>query len=97
MNSNNTQNNPERALVETGVIIKLGLDVHAAKVVICVQIDGATPRPSQMVPSERVMGWISALRARYPGARVVSCYEAGAYRLRPAQEAPGQLASRTWS
>jgi transposase len=77
MNANNTQNNLERALVETGVIIKLGLDVYAAKVAICVQIDGATPQPSQLVPSERVLGWISALRARHPGARVVSCYEAG--------------------
>lgn len=77
MNANDTQNSLRRAPVETGVIIKLGLDVHAAKVAICAQIDGATPQPSQLVPSERVLGWICALRARHPGARVVSCYEAG--------------------
>lgn len=59
------------------MIIKLGLDVHAAKVAVSVQVDGATPQPSQMVASERLMGWIAKLRARHPGARTVSCYEAG--------------------
>jgi transposase len=77
MNANNTQNSSNRALVEAGVTIKLGLDVHAAKIAVCVQVDGATPQPSQLMISERVLGWISALRRKYPVARVVSCYEAG--------------------
>jgi len=77
MNSNNTQNIEERAPVQTGVTIKLGLDVHAAKIAACVQIDGGTPQPSQLIASERIMAWIAALRARHPGARVISCYEAG--------------------
>ena len=77
MYSNNTKNSRGRALVETGVIIKLGLDVHAAKVAICVQVDGATPQPSQLIESERTLGWIAALRRKHPKARVVSCYEAG--------------------
>jgi len=77
MNTNEVDNNPARAAVEPAVTIKLGLDVHAAKVAICVQVDGETPRPGQIVASERVLGWIAALRAKHPGARVVSCYEAG--------------------
>jgi transposase len=68
-----------RAAVETAVTIKVGMDVHAAKAAVCVQIDGATPQPAQFVASERLLGWIAALRARHPGARVVSCYEAGPF------------------
>jgi transposase len=77
MRTNDHQNNQERALVEAGVIIKLGLDVHAAKVAVCVQVDGSTPQPSQMVTTERLLGWIAKLRGRHPGAKLVSCYEAG--------------------
>jgi transposase len=58
-------------------MIKLGLDVHAAKIAVCVQLDGATAQPAQMVPREQLLGWIEALRRRYPQARMVSCYEAG--------------------
>ena len=77
MKTNDTQNSSERALVETGVIIKLGLDVHAEKVAVCVQIDGATPQPSQMLMRESVLAWIGRLRAKHPGAAMISCYEAG--------------------
>ncbi|HEY1764677.1 MAG TPA: hypothetical protein VGF85_07115 [Opitutaceae bacterium] len=35
------------------MIVKLGMDVHAAKLAICVQVDGETPRPAQLVTSER--------------------------------------------
>lgn len=77
MSTNSGKDIHARAAVETAVTIKLGLDVHAAKVAICVQIDGGTPQPAQLVTSERVLGWIAALRSRHRGARVVSCYEAG--------------------
>lgn len=75
--TNATQNNPERASVQTGVIIKIGLDVHAEKIAVCVQIDGATAQPAQMVLRECLLGWLAKLCARHPGAVVVSCYEAG--------------------
>jgi transposase len=75
--TNVSQNSQGRALVETGVIIKLGMDVHAEKVAICVQVDGATPQPAQMVRRESVLGWIGKLMSRHPGARAISCYEAG--------------------
>jgi transposase len=78
MNTNNkTENSQERALVQTGVIIKVGMDVHAEKVALCVQVDGATPQPGQMVASEKVLGWLVTLRKKHPGAVMVSCYEAG--------------------
>ena len=47
MKTNDIQNNVERAPVETGVIIKVGLDVHAVKIAVCAQIDGATAQPAQ--------------------------------------------------
>lgn len=77
MCTNSGKDNSVRAAVQTAVTIKLGLDVHAAKVAICVQVDGATPQPAQLVASDRLLGWIAALRTKHPGARTVSCYEAG--------------------
>jgi transposase len=78
MNANNdTQNSLERASVEAGVMIKVGLDVHAAKIAICVQVDGATPQPAQLVLRESLLIWLTKLRAKHPGATVISCYEAG--------------------
>jgi transposase len=74
---NDTQNNQERASVETGVMIKVGLDVHAVKVAMCVEVDGATPQPAQIVGRERVLEWMLKLKAKHAGAKLVSCYEAG--------------------
>ena len=58
-------------------MIKVGLDVHAAKIAICVQVDGATPQPAQLVLRESLLIWLTKLRAKHPGATVISCYEAG--------------------
>jgi len=59
------------------VTIKLGLDIHAQKVAVCAQVDGATPQPAQLVLRVRLLGWIAQLRSKHPGAAVISCYEAG--------------------
>jgi hypothetical protein len=59
------------------VIIKVGLDVHAAKIAVCVQVDGASAQPAQLILRERLLPWLKTLRAKHPGARLVSCYEAG--------------------
>jgi len=77
MNSNNNQNIAGRALVETGVTIKVGLDVHAVKIAVCVQIDGATAQPAQLMASEHLLPWLAKLGAKHPGGNIVSCYEAG--------------------
>lgn len=72
----NTENQTqERALVEAGVIIKLGLDVHARQITVCRQIGDRTPQPAQAFTKERLLGW--ARQMVQAGARVHSCYEAG--------------------
>ena len=54
-NGNETQ---ERALVEAGVIIKLGLDVHARQITVCRQIGDRTPQPAQVFTKERLLVWV---------------------------------------
>lgn len=91
MESNNTKDNAKRAAVDTAVMIKVGLDVHARKVAVCVQVDGQTPKPAQLVVTEQVVGWLKRLQGEHAGARVVSCYEAGplGYHLHRALVAAG--------
>jgi len=64
----------ERALVEAGVIIKLGLDVHARQITVCRQIGDRTPQPAQAFTKERLLGWVRKMLEA--GAVVHSCYEA---------------------
>lgn len=73
----NDINNTQAAVAAKVEVIKLGLDVHAAKIAVCVQLDGATAQPAQLIKREHVLGWIGALRGRHPQAHAVSCYEAG--------------------
>jgi transposase len=73
--TNASENNAGRAPVQTGVTIKLGLDVHAAQITVCRQIDGALPQPAQKFSWERAIAWIEE---QIKGAQqVYSCYEAG--------------------
>lgn len=67
--TNRTQDGSERAPVEAGVIIGVGLDVHAERVAACVQVqvDGATPQPAQLVLSDGLLGWLAKLRGRSDG------------------------------
>lgn len=55
--------------------VKLGLDVHAADVVVCEQEEGLLPKPSRRVARADFLPWIEARVRR--GAQVYSCYEAG--------------------
>jgi transposase len=65
----------ERAPVEAGVTVKFGLDVHAAQITVCRQIDGQLPQPPQQKNWAECEEWIAAhVRAK---AVVYSCYEAG--------------------
>lgn len=77
-------------LVETKAeVIKLGLDVHARDVVVCVQLDGARPqRPLRMLAAD-LLALVRGLLAA--GRRVFSCYEAGpcGFGLHRALEAAG--------
>ncbi|MBM3867154.1 MAG: IS110 family transposase [Verrucomicrobia bacterium] len=58
-------------------VVKIGQDLHAAQVTVVVQLDGSVPRRAQVIRIEQYLGWVRALRARYPEAKFHSCYEAG--------------------
>lgn len=58
-------------------VIKLGQDLHAASVVVTVQMDGCPPQPAQRIATEKYLGWVRLAQQRHPEARIVSCYEAG--------------------
>jgi transposase len=65
----------ERASVETGVTIKLGLDVHAGQITVCRQDGGLVPKPAQRKSWPEFLQWVEVLtKGAVP---VVSCYEAG--------------------
>jgi transposase len=65
----------KRAPVEAGVTVKFGLDVHAAQITVCRQIDGQVPQPAQKFGWTECVEWIDAhVKA---GAVVHACYEAG--------------------
>lgn len=57
------------------MIIKLGLDVHAADIVVCQQNDGQVPKPARRLTWPALLRWVEELVA--DGAQVHSCYEAG--------------------
>ena len=63
-------------LVETKAeTIKLGMDLHARDVVVCVQLDGALPQRPQKMTTAELLTLVRGLRAA--GRRVYGCYEAG--------------------
>lgn len=63
-------------LVETKAeTIKLGLDLHARDVVVCVQLDGALPQRGQKMSTAQLLSLARGLVAA--GRKVYSCYEAG--------------------
>jgi transposase len=61
--------------VGPGVTVKFGLDVHAAQITVCRQIDGQLPQPPQRFDWPACLAWLAAHVAA--GACVYSCYEAG--------------------
>ena len=65
----------KRALVEAGVTVKFGMDVHAGQITVCRQVDGQVPQPAQRMSWDECIAWIAAhVKA---GAVVSACYEAG--------------------
>jgi transposase len=56
-------------------VIKLGLDVHAATIVVVRMIDGAKPQPAQTFAPKAFLAWVQKQQAL--AKEVVSCYEAG--------------------
>jgi len=75
MNNTNVTKLLKRLVETKAETIKLGMDLHARDVVVCVQLDGAvSQRPQKMFPAQVVAlarGLVAA------GRKVYSCYEAG--------------------
>jgi transposase len=73
----NNRNNSAKALETKVEVIKLGQDVHAASITVVTQFDGCPPQPAQKVATEKYLAWMEQLKAKHPGAKIHSCYEAG--------------------
>jgi transposase len=75
---NNTTNGAkliERILANKSVVIKLGLDVHARYIVMCVQEDGSLAQRPQRISAEQVLAVVRGLVQA--GLQVYVCQEAG--------------------
>jgi transposase len=66
--------NSESSKVE---MIKLGVDLHAAKTVVTVQLDGCPPQPPQRIATDEFLRWVRQLKEKHPRAKIYACYEAG--------------------
>jgi transposase len=71
--------------------VKLGLDVHAAQITVCRQLDGSLPQPAHRRSQAEVLALVEEHLAR--GEKVYTCYEAGpcGYGLHRALEALGAV------
>jgi len=56
-------------------ICKLGLDVHAASIMVARQLEGLNPQPAQKFTPARLVQWVQEQVNK--GYEVISCYEAG--------------------
>jgi transposase len=65
----------ERILASKCEVVKLGVDVHARDVVVCVQLDGALPQRPQKMNAQQLVALVRALVAA--GRKVYVCQEAG--------------------
>jgi transposase len=65
----------KRLLETKAETIKLGMDLHARDVVVCVQLDGALPQRPQKMTVTELLGLVRGLIAA--GRKVYACYETG--------------------
>jgi transposase len=65
----------ERLVQTKAETMKLGMDLHARDVVVCVQLDGALPMRPQKMKCEELLTLVRGLLAA--GRKVFSCYESG--------------------
>src|SRR5512136_2102247 len=75
MNTNNDKNTNVRTNATAETLCKLGLDVHAASIMVARQVEGLHPQPPQRFKVAAFVTWVQEQVAK--GFRVVSCYEAG--------------------
>ena len=71
MNDNNNKSNTTTTAAKT--ICKLGLDVHAASIMVARQIEGLHPQPPQKFKVADFLKWVQGQLDK--GFAVISCYE----------------------
>jgi len=74
-NTTNVKRLIERILASKCEVVKLGVDVHARDVVVCVQLDGSLPQRPQKMQADRLVALARALVLA--GRKVYVCQEAG--------------------
>jgi transposase len=74
-NNTNVTKLLERLVETKAETIKLGMDLHARDVVVCVQLDGALPQRPQKMTTVELLRLVRGLIAA--GRKVYCCYEAG--------------------
>jgi transposase len=75
MNKTNETNTTTTATAKAKTICKLGLDVHAATIMVGRQVEGLHPQPPQRFKVADFLKWVKGQVEQ--GFEVVSCYEAG--------------------
>src|SRR5512137_1058323 len=74
-NNNRQEQSNSNATVSSKPICKLGLDVHAADIMVVRQVDGSNPQRAQRFEARRLLAWVK--EQIETGFEVISCYEAG--------------------
>jgi transposase len=74
-NTNNDKNTTNPATAQAKRICKLGLDVHAATIMVGRQVEGLNPQPPQKFKVADFLKWVQGQLEK--GFTVISCYEAG--------------------
>ena len=75
MNTNNDKHTSTTETAKARPICKLGLDVHAASIMVGRQVEGLNAQPSQRFQVADFLRWVK--RQVEQGYEVISCYEAG--------------------
>jgi len=76
MNTTNEQKDSNTTVTAPAkTICKLGLDAHAASIMVARQLDGANPQRPQRFPVPKFLAWVEEQVKK--GYQVISCYEAG--------------------
>jgi transposase len=75
MKTTNVENDTANATTKAKTICKLGLDCHAASIVVARQLDGLNPQPPQKFGVGNFQIWVKEQVKK--GYQVISCYEAG--------------------
>jgi transposase len=73
----NSQNQSSDTGITQADVIKLGLDVHADKIVVVRLLDNGAPQPPQRFTREQFLAWVE--KQRQLAKQVFSCYEAGPF------------------